>query len=429
MHSAEVTCPAGTIVGLSDGVVDVYHSIPYSQMRTPFSDATAAHRGLMIDATQARPEAIALTITTPHGASDADDLPVVAYIHGGRFEMGSHTDARSNGYANATQGVVQVQIDYRVSLPGFAVFHDDAPNHYRGVDDCSVALEWIQRNIESFGGDPTNVTLVGQSAGASIALWLARRDHYRGAFRRVVAMSQAFPRNNYNDRSRSLQAAFFGMRLTRENMIKASPRKIDAAYKRFRTRHFSDLAVGPAPLEPAEMADIDIVTTSLRDEFYTHPFAHIADRAGMGKQAAALLGPIMGLPRSAQAEWAEAAKEIDPKHIAGRFVGDATIRRWVDLFAEGAPGRVWQAEFLADEHGLGVHSDDVRPMFGNNPYPAGEGLNGWLVKFAHTGEPGWQEYSPAGERIVLSTTLSGENPREVADPLGYVRRAFNSSEG
>ncbi|MHA2789507.1 carboxylesterase family protein [Corynebacterium sp. S7] len=424
MHSAEVTCPAGTIVGASDGVVDSYFSIPYGQFRTPFSDATAAPRGLMIDATVSKPEEVALTVTTPAGASDADDLPVVVYIHGGRFEGGSHTDPRGSGYATATQSVIHVQVGYRVGLAGFATFHDDDPNHYRGIDDCNLALEWIQRNIESFGGDPTNVTVVGQSAGAAIALWLARRDHYRGAFRRVLVLSPAFPRKSYDQRSDSLRAAFFGMRLTREELIKASPRRIDAAYKRFRRRHALDVALGPSPLSPQELASVDVVVTSLRDEFYGHPIARRADRLGLGAAMVKAVGPAMGLIVDEADEWISAARAIDSAHIAGRFIGDAMIRHWVDQVAELAPGRVWQAEFLADSFGPAEHCRDLQPLFGNKPYEAGQGLHAQLLNFARTGEPGWQEYSADTGRIAMSTTLSCENAHEIRDPLGYVRRAF-----
>ena len=202
-----VTCPAGEITGLSDGETARFHSVPYSLIPGPFEDARRIPRGQTppVDATVRRPGAIALSITAPAGARELADLPVVVYIHGGRFEYGTHGDRRADGAPNARAGVVTVHVGYRVKLEGFARFHDDEPNHYRGIDDCQLGLEWVQRNIEAFGGDPTNVTLVGQSAGATAALWLARRDHYRGAFRRVLAMSPCFPRESFEKRKGSLR--------------------------------------------------------------------------------------------------------------------------------------------------------------------------------------------------------------------------------
>ncbi|WP_349676585.1 carboxylesterase family protein, partial [Corynebacterium sp. UBA2622] len=52
--------------------------------------------------------------------------------------------------------MIQVRVGYRLRLAGLARFPDDAPSHYRAAHDCQLALEWVQRNIEAFGGDPTN---------------------------------------------------------------------------------------------------------------------------------------------------------------------------------------------------------------------------------------------------------------------------------
>ncbi|WP_394281003.1 carboxylesterase family protein [Corynebacterium sp.] len=424
MRNAEVTCPAGTIIGRSDGTVDIFHSVPYSHIPSDFADARPADRGLLIDATTPQPEQVALTITRPASARDLDDLPVIVYIHGGRFENGTHEDPRAAGYANATQGVIQVQIGYRVRFEGFARFHDDEPNHYRGIDDCALALEWIQHNIESFGGDPTNVTLVGQSAGATTALWLTRRDHYRGAFRRVVAMSPSFPRASYEQRRTGVQAAFFGMVTSRANMEKASRARRKAAYNRFRTRHILDIALGPAPLTPRDMAEVDVVVSSTRDEFYTQPFAAQADKLGQGAAMVRMFGPAMGLKRDTTSYWLEHARAIDPRHLAGRFVTDASVRRWVDHVAEHAPGRTWQAELLSDELSPAYHSCDIRPLFGNTPYAAGDGLNAWLVNYARTGEPGWPEYNAVDGKNVLKVDLSGTNDTLSKNPLGYIRHSF-----
>ncbi|SES29197.1 carboxylesterase family protein [Corynebacterium cystitidis] len=424
MHTAEVTCPAGTIIGRSDGTVDIFHSVPYSHISSDFADAEPAPRGLFIDTTAPQPDTIALTITRPASANDSDDLPVIAYIHGGRFEHGTHEDPRAAGYANATQGIIQVQIGYRIRFEGFARFHDDEPNHYRGIDDCALALEWIQHNIESFGGDPTNVTLVGQSAGATAALWLTRRDHYRGAFRRVLAMSPSFPRASYEQRRPSVQAAFFGMVVTRHNLEKTSKARRKAAYKRYRTRHILDIALGPAPLTPRDMAEVDVVVSSTRDEFYTQAFAAQADRLGQGAAMVRAIGPAMGLKRDTASYWLDHARAIDPKHLAGRFVGDASVRRWVDHVAEHAPGRVWQMELVDDAVTPAYHSRDIRPMFGNNPYVAGDGLNGWLVHYARTGAPGWPFYDATGARLVRRVNLSGKNDTETKNPLGYIRDSF-----
>lgn len=195
-----ITCPGGTFTGTvrqhANGSVATYDPIVYGKLTSEFAPALhvysptestdpAAHNNLRTQ--------LHLTVTAPAHATKFNDLPVLAVIHGGGYDAGSRNEASFDGAELAQAGVIVVSIDYRLGIQGFARFHDDAPHHYRGIDDCSLALEWIQTHIEDFGGDPTNVTLFGQSAGAGIALWLARRDHYRGMFRRVWAASPSFP--------------------------------------------------------------------------------------------------------------------------------------------------------------------------------------------------------------------------------------------
>ena len=419
--SVEVTCPAGTIIGVADGDIARFHSIDYSRIPAPFDDAQPAPTGLLIDATRPRPEAIALSITTPRGASDADDLPVVVHIHGGRFEMGHHEDPASPGDGLARNGVIHVRIGYRLKLSGLATFHDDAPGHFRAVDDVARGLEWVQKNIEAFGGDPTNVTLTGQSAGGAVVLWLMRRDHYKGAFRRALVMSPAFPRQSFQQRKGILRAAA-GIPLTRQALNTADPRRLERAYGRLRSRYITDMALGPAPLEPAEMADVDLVITSLTEEMYNS--SHVQDAVPSSRLTFALPGFGMGLRRDQYRAFHQALKSRNPRRINGEFLSANLIRRWVDDVAEHAPGTVWQAEFIGDATTAPRHSADLAPMFGAAPYTPGEGLNAWLIRYATTGEPGWETYGES--RQVLRVDLSGENATLVTDPLGYLRGAFES---
>lgn len=230
-RTAEVTCPAGTVIGVRDGACNHFRSVPYARVARPFDDPVAPARGMLIRATTDASAAPALSITTPAGARAMADLPVMVWIHGGRFEEGSHTELVSNPAGVAAAGVVHVRVGYRLKFPGMLPVTADAPGHYRAAADCAAALTWIQRNIEAFGGDPTNVTVVGQSAGGALALWLTRRDHYRGEFRRALAISPAFPRRGFESRnshrcppwSRTRTASFSGRALLFDAPVSASP--------------------------------------------------------------------------------------------------------------------------------------------------------------------------------------------------------------
>ena len=421
MAPAEVTCPAGTIIGVNEGDCHHFHSIDYSRINAPFNDALPAERGAFIDATTPRPDAVALSITTPAHTTDADDLPVMVWIHGGRFEEGSHAENNTGAEAFAAQGVIQVRIGYRLKLPGLVQFPDDDPAHFRAVHDCQLALEWVQRNIEAFGGDPTNITVVGQSAGANIVLWLSRRDHYRGAFRRAVTLSPTFPRRTYARRKASLRAAL-GKPLTREALNAASASTLEHGYQWFRLRHITDMALGPAPLDAAELADVDLVVTSTRDEFYS--YARRTNRMRMDPVAVRVTGQMMNLDLRHARAYRAGCREIDPGHLQGRLISDSLVRRFADRVAEGAPGRVWQAEFVADDasDAPALHCDELPYLFAQAPHPPGAGLNGWMARFCHDGDPGWPQYKPG--RTVLRTDFSCSRPEFVVDPLGYLRGKF-----
>ncbi|GAB3082065.1 carboxylesterase family protein [Corynebacterium aquatimens] len=421
----EVTCPAGTIIGVADEDVARFHSIAYSRIPAPFSDAEPAPQGMLIDATVERPDDIALSITTPLGAKDVDDLPVIVHVHGGRFEMGDHTDPAAPGDALARQGVILVKVGYRLMLEGLAQFHDDPPAHFRAVNDVATALTWVQRNIEAFGGDPTNVTLSGQSAGAAVVLWLMRKDHYKGEFRRALALSPAFPRLSYNQRKSVIRAGA-GIPLTRKALndaaaTRSGQKKIRRGYSAVRRRYFTDMALGPAPLDPAEMAEVDLVISSLSEEMYEA--AAKRDRANMARFDMILPGFIMGLKPDHYVRFFKVLKARNPKHILGEFFSANLIRRWVDMISLNAPGRVWQAELVGDGVVKPYHCADLAPLFAGEGYAQGEGLNAWLVTYARTGEPGWEPYSD--HHNALRVDLSGKNPELVREPLAYLREAFS----
>lgn len=422
--------PAGRVTGRRyDDGTERFHSIAYSLIDEDFSDARPnpddADRN--VDATVPQPANIALTVTRPTGTTPGADLPVIAYIHGGRFEHGTHEDPRADGAASAESGVMIVQIDYRISVQGLARFRDDEPHHYRAIDDCQLALEWVQRNIESFGGDPTNVTLFGQSAGATTALWLSRRDHYRGAFRRVLACSPCFPRHSWEQR-KWLYRGMLGQPLTRESLNQQPKRRLARAYRRFRTALILDMALGPHPLDMAQMAEVDLVITSTRDEFYQMPFPALLDRFGLGPIGVRVMARVMGLTGSVSA-WIEGAKTIDPDRIAGRLVGDSCVRRWSQYVADGAPGRVWMAEFTRTPERPALHSSEIRPLFAAGPYHRDSPVHGQLMDFARTGDPGWPEYHAETGRQAVKMALHDGTVTPVTDPLGYIREGFPEPYG
>ena len=122
-----------------------------------------------------------------HGAHD--DLPVMVWIHGGAFANGSSAVRWYDGHAFAKAGVVLVSINYRLGVDGFALLPDAPAN--RGLLDQIAALEWVRDNIGAFGGDPANVTIFGESAGAMSVITLLSLPRAEGLFTKVIAQSGA----------------------------------------------------------------------------------------------------------------------------------------------------------------------------------------------------------------------------------------------
>ena len=130
-----------------------------------------------------------LNVWTPALGAEAR-LPVLVWIHGGGFLMGSGADDVYDGAAFARDGVVTVTLNYRLDALGFLYVGGEGAGAF-GLLDQIAALEWVQENIGAFGGDPGRVTVAGESAGSWSVSSLLAAPKARGVFRRACAMSGA----------------------------------------------------------------------------------------------------------------------------------------------------------------------------------------------------------------------------------------------
>jgi para-nitrobenzyl esterase len=130
-------------------------------------------------------EWLTVNVWTPDLA--ASGLPVLLWIHGGAYTFGSAADPTCDGEKFATAGTVLVSCNYRLGFEGFALVPGAPAN--RGLLDQVAALRWVRENIAAFGGDPGNVTVFGESAGAGSIAALLTMDAADGLFRRAIAQS------------------------------------------------------------------------------------------------------------------------------------------------------------------------------------------------------------------------------------------------
>jgi para-nitrobenzyl esterase len=161
-----------------------------------------------------------VNVWTPTSQKGAK-LPVLFWIHGGGWQGGSGYHPAYDGEQFAGHGVVVVTFNYRVGLFGFLAHSGltkesstRASGNY-GLLDQLAALKWVQRNIEQFGGDPTKVTIAGESAGSYSVSALTASPLSRSLFRGAIAESGAYVMPQ-RDAIRSLQdSEKIGLEFTR----------------------------------------------------------------------------------------------------------------------------------------------------------------------------------------------------------------------
>ncbi|KAM9793294.1 bile salt-activated lipase-like [Syngnathus typhle] len=150
---------------------------------------------LMSD-TRGSEDCLYLNIWVPHGRSVSTHLPVMVWIYGGGFLAGGSMGANVlnnylyDGQEIADRGnVIVVTLGYRVGTLGFLSTGDSSlPGNY-GLWDQQAAIAWVHRNIRSFGGDPDNITLFGESAGGASVSFQTLTPHNKGVIKRAISQS------------------------------------------------------------------------------------------------------------------------------------------------------------------------------------------------------------------------------------------------
>ena len=138
-----------------------------------------------------------LNVYAPYKAKNA---PVILFFYGGGFDSGLNWESAFDGSALAEKGVVTVFANYRVGILGYLTHAELKARYGRegnfGLDDQLTALRWVKAHVADFGGDPENLTLMGQSAGAMSIQYLCVNPANAGLFRRAILLSGAgkFPK-------------------------------------------------------------------------------------------------------------------------------------------------------------------------------------------------------------------------------------------
>jgi len=405
-----------------------------------------------------------LNVWTPDLVGSA---PVMVFIHGGAFANGNSAVTMYDGHAFARDGVVLVSINYRLGVDGFALLPDAPPN--RGLLDQVAALEWVRDNITAFGGDPANVTIFGESAGAMSVTTLLGMTRARGLFARVIAQSGAAQVGADPQDARLVTgelSAALGFEATAASLAETDLGKLVAAQATVRDA----LATGPDParfgptIVAHSMAFVPVVDG---DVLPVHPLAALA--GGSGADVALLIGTNTeefrlflvptGMAALITPEVLPAVAGglgVDPAVVAlyqanrpGASAGDVLSALITDRFfrvpmfaaaearlAAGGPAPTYLYEFawrspvldLGAAHAIelpfvfdNLDAADAAGILGTEPpTDLAATVHATWIRFAATGDPGWQPFDP-GYPVM---TWDGERGEVVADPRGDERRSW-----
>ena len=372
-------------------------------------------------------------------------VPVMVYFHGGAYSTGSVTDPVNDGAALAARGdVVVVTVNHRLNTLGYLYLPDRFPDSgNNGQLDLILALQWVQRNISAFGGDPKNVTLFGQSGGGAKIATLMAMPAAKGLFHKAITMS--------------------GQQVTASGPQNAAKRT-----EAFLAKLGSGVDPATAPVEQL-VAALSATDPILDGGVYMgpvldmrnltrHPFWPDAALQSLGipmllgntvAETRAFFPPdhakIRGLDWSNLAERAgpELRVDIKPEWVVGEFRARYPAENPEQLFhrlvtaARSWRGQVEEAEARA-KAGRGntyvyqldfeqaKHTDDIGFAFGTLPDPttAQSGMSDTMmdtfIRFARTGNPGWESYNLKSRRTMLFDTQS----RVASDPRKWERELF-----
>ena len=357
-----------------------------------------------------------MNIWVPPAAKPGDRLPVVVWIHGGGFQEGSINFDVYSGEPLAKKGVIYVGISYRVNIFGNLAHPEltresghNASGNY-GLMDQMYGLRWLQRNIAAFGGDPGNVTVMGQSAGAQALALLEGSPQARGLYAKMMAMSGGFhgvaaPRLETLEETEALgvrlQQAMKAKDIAQMRTIPADQlTTIAAANKITFTGPTVDGYIVPA-LPPAIFAagkqiDVPLLLSSVgNDGNSKNAVTAATNLADYRKGAETLYGAdaakfLALFPASNDAEAAHQAKEV------ARITGYGIIARdWAKAQSATAKSPIWLVQYNHPHPyppGVVITDMDIKTAgaYHNGDLPFWYGTLDSLNLFRHTRD--WTPY-------------------------------------
>jgi para-nitrobenzyl esterase len=303
--SPTVDLQQGQLVGVHEGDLEVFRGIPYAgapsgegRWKTPspppnwsgVRDATAfgpsciqpavPERSLYYDPPlQTSEDCLTLNIWTQVRSAKA---PVIVWIHGGSLRIGGSAQSMYDGSEFAGRGVVFVSLNYRLGAlgwlahPGLNAESPDGISGNYGLLDQVAALEWVRDNISAFGGDPANVTVMGESAGALSLTYLLTSPKADGLFQKAIIQSPNS--RNFPELGEAAYGAKPAEEIGASSLSAMGFASIEVA-REATAQEITDKA-GQAGFIPQGTIDGDVLPSQIIDSFDKGAFAKVPVLAG-----------------------------------------------------------------------------------------------------------------------------------------------------
>lgn len=399
-----------------------------------------------------------LSLNVWAGVDGEADKPVIVFIHGGANTSGGSSCDVYNGTFMAESGAVFVNINYRVGLLGFLAHPELSAESDEGVSgnyalaDQIKALEWVRDNIATFGGDPANVTIMGQSAGSCNVQTLMMSPKAAGLFTNALAESYNVVDTQFtplSDAETTGQALFEGKTLEEMRALSAaevlaiqtesegapSAHVIDGV---FLTEDYADAAKGGTLNDCSFMTGYVTGDTMLFSAFNEVATADDFERVAgetFGDNAAEFL-TLYPVESDEDAVAQAQAYGVDSM--------GALIHANADLRAAGGEPATYSYYFThvmpgpdAEAHGafhtadvpyfLGILDDERADYWGEDDRTVADTMSAYLLNFARTGDPngdGLVEWKPDTEANSLVLDAACEETALSAEKLAFYKKVY-----
>jgi para-nitrobenzyl esterase len=393
--------------------------------------------------------------------SSGDKRPVMVWIYGGGYNTGAGSQPGYDGEQLAKKGAVIVTINYRLGVFGFFSHPDLTRESDRrgaanfGLMDAVAALQWVQKNIAAFGGDPKRVTIFGESAGAGLIANLMATPQAKGLFHRAIGESSSWTTATISRMNTLAEAEQAGVKFAEglgvKTLAELRAKPADVVLKGGRSNGpIIDGWSVPDDVgnifAQGKQNDVPVLAGSNRDESFG---AQPKDLTQFVEQAQQRYGDLAEtFLKLYPANSDESAK--DSAFTAGRDEMAWVMRNWARMEAKTGKGKAYiyyfthqppvQAnakggKFAPSARGSAVHTSEIPYVFENLTgarewtdvdRQVADAMSSYWINFAANGDPngkGLPRWPAYGENKNTSAMVFGDKP-EVGPTPNQAQLAF-----